>query len=69
MANTHAETATIYQFPIITRKVRRDLGGDATVVLLDRKLNRFSEGAYADAAYGGSWYHDAAIEAEHKPKS
>ncbi len=68
MADTHAVTATIYQFPIPVRKARRDLAVDATVMALDRKLNRFADVTFADAAYGGGWYHDAAIEAD-KPKS
>ena len=65
MANmTHGETAKIYQFPVATRTIRRNQPLEGTVMLLDRKSNVF-----ADAAYGGSWYHDAAIEAERKPKS
>lgn len=65
MANTtHAESAKIYQFPIAARTSRHGQSFEATVMILERKSNSF-----ADAAYGGSWYHDAAIEAEHKPKS
>jgi Protein of unknown function (DUF2735) len=65
MANTtHTETATIYQFPVTSRTIRRGQPVEATVMLLEGKSNRF-----ADAAYGSGWYHDAAIEAEDKPKS
>jgi hypothetical protein len=65
MANTtHIETAKIYQFPVTARASYRGQPMEATVMILERKSNRF-----ADAAYGGSWYHDAAIEAEQKPKS
>lgn len=65
MANTtHTQSAKIYQFPVTARTVRRGQPGEATVMILERKPNYL-----ADAAYGGSWYHDDAIEAEHKPKS
>jgi hypothetical protein len=65
MANTtHIETAAIYQFPLNVRTGRRSQPVEATIMVLERKSNRF-----ADAAYGGSWYHDAAIEEEHKPKA
>jgi hypothetical protein len=65
MANsTQIETAKIYQFPVTVRAVRQGKPLEATVMILERKANRF-----ADVAYGGSWYHDAAIDAESKPKS
>ncbi|MGA1804066.1 DUF2735 domain-containing protein [Rhizobium sp. HT1-10] len=67
MASIHSETAKIYQFPLTARtgrKIGRQQATDALVVVLERQPAR-----YADAAYGGGWYHDAAIEAEHKPKS
>ena len=65
MANTtHVETAKIYQFPVTARPTYRGPLVDANVMILERKANQF-----ADAAFGGSWYHDAAIEAEHTPKS
>jgi hypothetical protein len=65
MANaTHNETARIYQFPIGARTGRRSQPAEAKIVVLERKSS-----IVADAAYGSGWYHDAAIEADHKPKA
>jgi hypothetical protein len=55
--NTHRETATIYQFPV---------GGRVASTRKDAKFAIDMKEQVCDAA-SGSWYHQAAVEAE-KPR-
>ncbi len=52
---THGETAKIYQFPVKGR-AGADRKGPESKLALDRK-----QVAYADCAFGGAWYHEAAL--------
>ncbi|MGY2049888.1 DUF2735 domain-containing protein [Methylobacterium sp. JK268] len=52
---TQRETAKIYQFPLRTR-------GGAPVRRPATEGGERSAPRFADAAFGGGWYHEAAIQ-------
>jgi len=54
-ATTVRETAKIYEFPKRVRPAT-SLRHDEAVLAIDIKSQNFS-----DAAYGSSWYHEAAL--------
>lgn len=63
-ANSHRETAKIYQFPVGGRAALR---ADARVVAPSEDLA--TPPRASRVVFGGSWYHDAAIqEAAEQPR-
>ena len=53
--SSHRETAKIYQFPVKGRA-----GVDRNAAEAKRSNDRAQE-TYADCAFGGCWYHEAAL--------
>ncbi|MEQ1697230.1 MAG: DUF2735 domain-containing protein [Hyphomicrobiaceae bacterium] len=53
--STHIETAKIYQFPLKGRA-----GADRQAAESKRLAER-AKATYADCAFGGNWYHEAAL--------